>query len=185
MSEASPGPEAEQASAAPSLRWTRADALTALRLPMALAFVLVDDAGWRLVLLVAAGVSDLVDGQLARRYGGSAVGAILDPVADKLFMLAAFAVVLLSGRLHTGEVLFALLRDIVASAFFVVTTLLGRTTTVPARWSGKLVTVAQMATLFAFLVGLPFLRPLAWLTGGLAAWALLDYLAGVRRVRAA
>ena len=85
MSESSPRSEAEQV-AAP--RFGAADALTALRLPLAAWFVLTQDDDHRLVILVIAGVSDLLDGALARRVGPSRLGAFLDPVADKLFMKA-------------------------------------------------------------------------------------------------
>ena len=177
MSEGTSGPDPQQARRP---AWTAADALTALRLPMAVAFVGVDHAGWRAGILGAAAASDLLDGHLARRYGGSPVGAVLDPVADKLFMLAAFAVVLLEDALTPWEVAGALARDIVATAAFVLTTVAGRTVTTPARLAGKIVTAAQVATLAAFLAGSPLVRPLAWLTAALAAVALLDYLSAVR-----
>src|SRR3954470_17057602 len=84
MPETSPRPEGEQARlvlrAAP--RWTAADVLTALRLPMAVAFVLAPSAAVRIVLLALAAATDLLDGWLARQLGGSRLGAFLDPVAD-------------------------------------------------------------------------------------------------------
>ena len=46
-----------------------------------------------LMLLVLAGLSDALDGFLARRYGWfTRLGAFLDPVADKLFVMAVFIV---------------------------------------------------------------------------------------------
>jgi len=74
--------------------FTIADGFTALRIPLAIAFVLVHDDDWRVVILVVASVSDLLDGYLARRFGSSSLGSFLDPVADKLFMAAAFALTL-------------------------------------------------------------------------------------------
>src|SRR5262245_3746381 len=73
-----------------------ADAFTAVRIPLGVAFLLVDDSQWRLVILIAASLSDFADGIIARRFGGSRLGAFLDPVADKFFMACAFLVVLLS-----------------------------------------------------------------------------------------
>src|SRR5260370_16542547 len=69
---------------------TWADLLTALRVPLAAAFPFVHQPRWQLGLVAAAGASDLLDGMLARRWGDSRTGAVLDPVADKLFMAAAF-----------------------------------------------------------------------------------------------
>lgn len=156
-------------------RFSLADALTAIRIPLAVAFVLLPSLGARLVILVVAAVSDFSDGWVARRYGASRIGAVLDPVADKLFAAAAFGVVLLSGRLHWYEVVAVLARDIVASVAVLVAVALGRTTTVPARAGGKAVTLLQFLTLLAFLLDSALLRPLAWATGAVALYALWDY----------
>jgi len=47
---------------------------------------------------------------------------------------------------------------------------------IPARWSGKAVTVAQILTLVAFLLNSPYLRPIAWATTVIAIFAIWDYL---------
>src|SRR2546427_8834099 len=67
---------------------TRADLLTALRLPLAAAFPFVHQPEWQLALVGAAAASDFFDGMLARRFGESRAGAVLDPTADKVFMAA-------------------------------------------------------------------------------------------------
>src|SRR3989441_3580729 len=72
---------------------TRADLLTALRLPLAAAFPFVHQPTWQLALVGAAAASDFFDGMLARRFGGSRAGAVLDPPADKGFKAAAFLTV--------------------------------------------------------------------------------------------
>ena len=171
MTEGSPAPGGRQA----PLRVTPADVFTVLRLPLAVAFVLVPDAAGRAIILVVASLSDLVDGYLARHIGGSRLGLVLDPVADKLFMAAAFGVVAFSGTLAWYEIVGVLLRDIVATVMFVRTLAARRPRAIPARWSGKVVTGAQILTLFAFLGGSALLRPLAWLTAALAAFAIWDY----------
>jgi cardiolipin synthase len=67
-----------------------------------------------LVLLVIAGLSDALDGFLARHYGWSTrLGAILDPVADKLFVMAVFIVFALKGSLPWWLVALVLGRDVV------------------------------------------------------------------------
>lgn len=43
-----------------------------------------------LVVYVLLGLTDALDGYLARRYGATALGALLDPLADKIFLVAAF-----------------------------------------------------------------------------------------------
>lgn len=151
------------------------DALTALRLPAAAVFLLVDDAVVRASVLAVAALSDLADGWLARRIGGSRLGAVLDPIVDKLFMAAGFWVVLRSGLLNPFEIGAVLLRDIVALLAFVTTIVLGRPTTLPARAGGKAVTVGQLLTLGAFLTGSDLVRPLAWATGAVSLYAIADY----------
>lgn len=172
MSEASPGRGAEQGRA----RWTAADLLSILRIPLAAAFVLVSDNGWRLAIVGAAAVTDLLDGPIARRWGSSAYGAVLDPIADKLFMAAAVGVVAFSGSLEIYEIVGVLLRDIVATVAFAATLFSEQPRAIPARWSGKAVTVAQILTLVAFLLGSPYLRPIAWATTLIAVFAIWDYL---------
>jgi CDP-diacylglycerol---glycerol-3-phosphate 3-phosphatidyltransferase len=156
-------------------RWTVADVLTVSRIPLAALFVVAPDRPWRIVILVAAGVTDLIDGVVARRWGGSRLGAFLDPVADKLFMAAAFGVVLFSGRLHPLEIVGVLARDIMAAAAFAATVVLRRPASIPARVGGKMVTIGQLLTLLAFLTGSSYLRPMAWATAGMAAYAIWDY----------
>ena len=80
-------------------RFAVADALTALRLPLAVLFPLVRAPAWQLVIVAAAAASDVGDGLLARRYGSSRAGAVLDPVADKLFMVVAFVTIARRGLL--------------------------------------------------------------------------------------
>ena len=154
--------------------WTIADLLSVLRIPLAVAFPLVSN-GWRFVVLGTAAATDLLDGQLARRFGSSRFGAVIDPVADKLFMASAFGVVALSGRLEPYEIVGVLLRDIVATIAFVVTLVSKRPRAIPARAGGKAVTVAQVLTLVAFLADSPHLRELAWATTAVALYAIWDY----------
>jgi CDP-diacylglycerol--glycerol-3-phosphate 3-phosphatidyltransferase/cardiolipin synthase len=171
VSEASPPRIAEQGRA----RVTVADVLTVSRLPMALAFVLIPSSAARLAVLAAAAATDLLDGFIARRIGSSRFGSFLDPVADKLFMVSAFGVVVLSGRLAPFEVLAVLLRDVVATIAFAATLVSGRPAAIPARVGGKAVTVGQVLTLVAFLLDSPYLRPLAWATGAVGLYAIWDY----------
>ncbi len=144
-------------------------------MPLAVAFVVVDTAVGRFVILALASVSDFFDGIWARRIGGSRLGVALDPVCDKIFIVAAFVVVIRSGVLSTWEILGVLLRDIVAVIAFLATWMLRRPTTLPARAGGKAVTVCQLLTLLAFLAGSDLVRPLAWATAAISVYAIADY----------
>lgn len=161
---------------------TRADVVTALRLPLAALFPFVQRPAWQLAIVGAAAATDFVDGILARRFGGSRVGAVLDPIADKAFMVSAFVTVASRGLLEWYELLGVLLRDLLAALGFLGTWLLRRPVALPARAGGKAVTVAQLLTLVAFIAGSPLVRPLAWATAAIAVYATWDYGRAAARV---
>jgi CDP-diacylglycerol--glycerol-3-phosphate 3-phosphatidyltransferase/cardiolipin synthase len=163
---------------------TRADVVTALRLPLAALFPFVQRPAWQLAIVGAAAATDFVDGILARRFGASRVGAVLDPIADKAFMVSAFVTVASRGLLEWYELLGVLLRDLLAALGFLGTWLLRRPVALPARAGGKAVTVAQLLTLVAFIAGSPLVRPLAWATAAIAVYATWDYGRAAARVAA-
>ncbi len=96
----------------------------------ALRIVLVAPVAWLLVrheflpaltLFFVAGFSDAVDGFLAKRYGWtSRLGALLDPLADKLLLVACYAALTLIGLLPVWLLLLVVLRDVVIVAGAVV-----------------------------------------------------------------
>ena len=171
VAEASAGSGSEQARP----QWGVADVLSALRVPLGVAFVLLPDRNARFVVLALAAASDLVDGWIARRLGPSRLGVFVDPVTDKLFMVAAFGVVAASGRLAWYEIAGLLLRDAVATVAFIVVTVRGRPASIPARAGGKAVTWARLATLVAVRLGSDLLRPSAWATAAVSLYAIRDY----------
>lgn len=62
-----------------------------LAVPPLVLLLLAGHYGWALALAVFAGLSDLLDGWLARRYGWqSRFGSLADPAADKLLMIASY-----------------------------------------------------------------------------------------------
>jgi CDP-diacylglycerol---glycerol-3-phosphate 3-phosphatidyltransferase len=170
------------------VRWGRvltpANVVSFSRLPLAVAFAAFPEVAVRLAVLVAAAGTDLLDGWLARRLGPSRLGALLDPVSDKIFMLTAFAMLLLSGALGPFEVAGVLLRDVLTPAGYLASLVARHPLRVPpARVGGKAVTVGQTLTLFAWLLGSSLLRPLAWATAAMALYAIADYgRLAVRRV---
>ncbi len=152
-----------------------------MRIPLSVAFLLVDGAGIRLGILAVSAVSDIVDGWWARRIGGSRIGAALDPVCDKLFVGAAFFVVARSQALSLVEIAGVLLRDLTAAVAFLVTLVRRRPTTLQARTGGKAVTIGQVLTVAAFLTESSLLRPLAWVTAAISIYAIYDYTRAAMR----
>lgn len=129
----------------------------------------------RLGIVAVAALTDVVDGIWARRIGGSQWGAVLDPIADKVFVACAYWLVWRSGALLLLEVIGVLLRDLVAILGFLGSWVFRRPTALPARAGGKAVTIGQLLTLVAFLLQSDLLRPLAWATAAIAVYAIADY----------
>ena len=154
---------------------TPADLLTAVRLPLAAACPFVHQPAWQLALVGAVAASDFFDGMLARRFGGSRTGAVLDPIADKFFMAVAFLTVAHTGLLPPLEIAGVLSRDIVAALGYVGAWLWRRPMALPARAGGKVVTVLQLLTLVACIVSSPHARRLAWATTAVGLYAIWDY----------
>jgi cardiolipin synthase len=168
-----PGPKAQQVRSGRVL--TAANLVSFARVPLALAFALFPAVGIRLAVLAVAAGTDLLDGWLARRLGLSRLGAWMDPVADKVFMLTAFGALALSGALGWLEVLGVLLRDVLTPLGYLASVVARRPFAAPARVGGKAVTVGQTLTLFAWLLDSSLLRPLAWATAAMALYAIADY----------
>lgn len=78
------------------MRMTVANQLTIARMaiiPLLITLVLSNHAKWALLVFILAGLSDILDGVIARRYRQkSSLGTFLDPMADKLLMTACFIV---------------------------------------------------------------------------------------------
>ncbi|HUF12582.1 MAG TPA: CDP-alcohol phosphatidyltransferase family protein [Longimicrobiales bacterium] len=157
--------------------------ISALRFPMAVAFVLVHGTAPRLLLAAAAGLSDWVDGRLARATGTtSRTGEWLDPVADKTFMVVAVITLTLEAGLPFWVLPLLLLRDIGVVVGAGVLALLRRPAALPARRFGKWVTWFQFLA-----VALIVLRPslALWIAPPVAllgAVALVDYRKAQLRV---
>jgi cardiolipin synthase len=75
---------------------TTANQLTILRIVFVPVFIILlayHQTGWALSVFVAAGITDVLDGIIARRFGQKTrVGAALDPIADKLLMTASILI---------------------------------------------------------------------------------------------
>lgn len=115
--------------------------------------------GLALVVAAAAGISDALDGFLARRFGWrSWLGGMLDPLADKILLMAAFLWLARGGVVAVWLAALVIGRDIVILAGAIAMHLLrGRFDAEPSALS-KLTTVVQIVYVLATLVHL-------WRTG--------------------
>jgi CDP-diacylglycerol--glycerol-3-phosphate 3-phosphatidyltransferase/cardiolipin synthase len=97
------------------------------------------------VLFTLAALTDWFDGWLARRLGQtSAFGAFLDPVADKLMVVAALIILLQLGRVDAIVVLIIVGREIAITALREWMAQIGRSKGVAVSVIGKVKTASQM-----------------------------------------
>ena len=144
---------------------TPADQLTLLRMLLIPAFVILvvyGQFGWALAVFVIAGVTDGLDGLIARRSGQkTSLGAWLDPMADKLLLVTTFVVLTLpdldlANRLPVWLTVLIISRDVVIVLTVAIVNLaIGRRTFKPSIF-GKIATAiyiltAVMAMLFNYL----------------------------------
>jgi cardiolipin synthase (CMP-forming) len=160
--------------------------ITLARLPLAVLFVLADTTTARLVILGLASASDFIDGWLARRFGrATKSGALLDPIADKTFMLAALTAFLRTAELSTGAYFVILSRDFATAIGFLVAWRLPGLdpTNFKARMPGKIVTVLQLGAILALTVSRSWMRWLVPVIGAASAVAIIDYTLVLHRTR--
>jgi CDP-diacylglycerol--glycerol-3-phosphate 3-phosphatidyltransferase len=161
--------------------WTLPNSISLSRLLLAAAFVVLDHPWARVILIAVAALTDFLDGFVARQWGQRTnAGALIDPVADRVFALAAVSTLLADGLLGTGQYFIFISRDIATAVGFLVARIIPwlRPVVFRARLLGKAVTVLQIATLLAVLL-LPRAVP-----GCIAAVAVLSALSIVDYTRA-
>ena len=101
-------------------------------------------------IFILAGITDWLDGYLARKLNQmSAFGAFLDPVADKLIVVAALVVLLHlePPRVHAFVALIIIGREIAISALREWMAKMGQAKSVAVAFVGKLKTVSQMVAI--------------------------------------
>jgi CDP-diacylglycerol---glycerol-3-phosphate 3-phosphatidyltransferase len=129
----------------PSALNTPANAITVARLlatPLLVAIIVVRGPGWApFGVALAIGLTDGVDGWLARRQGTTRSGAFLDPLADKAAVVGALCAVAVKGEVSWLPVAIIAAREISMSAYRIAVGRRG--ISIPARASAKLKTLVQ------------------------------------------
>ena len=130
--------------------FTLSNALSLLRAPLAILF-LVNNPILRAIVVVAACLTDSVDGYLARKYKYTTkLGAILDPVMDKFFVFFVLGILLIEGGISPWQITAFLSRDIALFLFALVVLSRGlwKTYNYRSMWWGKVTTALQFPVLF-------------------------------------
>jgi cardiolipin synthase len=133
---------------APTMLLTLPNVITFARLcvvPLAVWLVMGHRFGAAFFLFLAAGVSDAVDGWLARRSGGgNAVGALLDPVADKTMLVTMYVTLAAVNVLPAWLAILVVFRDAIIVGGIVVLSLLGQSVMIHPLYVSKLNTALQI-----------------------------------------
>lgn len=167
---------------------TLADQLTAARM-VATPFVVVlfawrfpNHAYWATALFCVAMATDQIDGWLARRAGReTAIGALLDPIADKILVIAALVMLVAEGVVPAWMVALTIVREILISGLRLAA--VERGIVIKARDLAKLKTWAQAvaAGLGGFAAAGAWSTRVAW--WGMLAALVLTWLSGLDYVR--
>ena len=107
---------------------------------------------WALLLFVAASVTDLLDGKIARKYDLiTNFGKFLDPLADKILVAAALVCFVEQGWTYSWIVIIILLREFTVSGIRLAAISGNQTAVIPANIWGKVKTVFTMIAIIAVL----------------------------------
>ena len=160
--------------------------ISSSRVLLAAGFMATDHVDTRLGLVGLAAVTDFLDGWLARRANwATRWGALIDPIADRVFALVAVTTFLFMGVLSTLGYFVMISRDLATALGFVVARMVPwlRPVEFKARLSGKIVTVLQLLAFVALLKFREFVPPLLWLIGAASLLSIADYTLALWRAR--
>lgn len=129
-----------------------------LTIPGFLILLTSDRVGAALVLFVIGGVTDALDGAIARLTDSKTeLGAILDPLADKLLLLSSFSVLAFMGRMPSWLTVLVIMRDVILLAgYFTLFAVTGERMAVRPNIVGKAATFFQLASVTIVLIGFPW-----------------------------
>lgn len=141
-----------------------------------------------IVWFAIAGVTDVLDGFLARRFqAGSRLGALLDPIADKVLLSGSFLTLGLRGIIPLWLMALILGRDLMILGFATIAIARKiRRDFPPSAW-GKASTASQIACVLFAVGHEASLTPLivatifGWIAATLTLWSGIDYFIKVSR----
>ena len=176
---------------------TLANQLTILRIILMPGFVLLvvyGYLGWALIVFLTAGVTDALDGLIARRAGQrTSLGAWLDPMADKLLLVTTFIIltvpsVPLTNHLPLWLTVFVISRDVVIVGVVAIVTLAAGPRTFRPSLLGKTATATFILTTVVVMYfnyrgeRSVLIDVMVWLSLALTVLSAADYFLKLRRL---
>lgn len=135
------------------------------------------------IIFIIASLSDYLDGYLARsRNEVTNFGKFMDPIADKLLVMAAFVVMVSDRRMSAVACIIILAREFVISGFRLIAVEQGKV--LAATWLAKWKTTVQMIAIVLMLLDnfpfeylhFPMDQVFEWGAVGMTVWSGADYL---------
>ena len=127
------------------------------------------------LIFVIASVTDFFDGYIARAWNQmTKLGGILDPLADKMLVLAGFIGLIVLDRANAFAVFLILSREFFITGLRVVAVAEGKD--VAASMAGKVKTVVQMIAIGFLIMEWPFGTELLWLAVFLTLYSGYEYI---------
>ncbi len=126
-------------------------------------------------IFVLASATDFFDGYIAREFNQiTTLGAILDPLADKMLTLAAFLGLMMLHRASPWAIYLILTRELFITGLRV--SAIDKGIDISASWMGKVKTVAQMFAIGFLLMEWPFATTILWIAVALTLYSGYEYI---------
>jgi cardiolipin synthase len=145
--------------------------------PLAFWMILDNHIDQAFILFLVAGASDALDGWLARRYGGNAIGALMDPVADKALLVTMYITLAAVNVLPDWLAILVVFRDVIIVGGVIILSVMGNAVTIRPLYISKVNTLFQIMLVAASLLQGGYGVGLPWLTTALIWCVALTTLA--------
>jgi CDP-diacylglycerol--glycerol-3-phosphate 3-phosphatidyltransferase len=127
------------------------------------------------LIFVIASITDFFDGYIARKWNQmTKLGSILDPLADKMLILAGLIGLIVLDRASAFAVFLILSREFFITGLRVVA--VSENKAIASTMAGKLKTVIQMIAIGFLLMNWPFATELLWLAVALTMYSGYEYV---------
>lgn len=150
-----------------------------LRIDVPISFIPVDGLSWgdllAAIVFIIASLTDAFDGYIARKYKlVTTLGKFIDPLADKVLVIAAMLALIELDRLPAWIVMVIITREFIVTGLRLVAAAEG--VVIAASKGGKLKTCFQIAALIMLILNIPGGIHLMWVAMALTVWSGMDYL---------
>ena len=145
--------------------------------PIFVIFVIHNDLWRALIIFILAGITDGLDGFIARLLNQrTVVGAYLDPIADKMLLMSAYIGLAFKDMLPGWLSVIVVSRDVIILAGIAIISLMGKGTDIRPSIASKFTTVFQILTIMIILY--PF--PIFYIRLFIPITAVLTILSGIQ-----